>query len=358
MKFRTTISGVFLAVAAATTAAPRIQWINPDFDFGAIAEADGVARGEFRFVNTGDAPVSVTGVHTSCGCTTAQVPRDEIAPGDTAVIAVQYDPTGRPGKFEKKVSVNFSDDIPRASLRVHGVVIGTTKTLQTRYPVDAGVMRIHSSVIPFGEVKKSGAKSDFLEVYNASRDTIVPVWSNLPSYLSVAPEENHIAPGQQAVYNLMFSGYRCPLYGLVTDSICIASGAGAEPVKIDIVGIVNEDFSRMSADDRAKAPVISVSTDRLDFGSFDPSAPVTARFTITNKGKNTLQLRRVYTADKGISLSVDKDKIKKGKQATVTVTVTPEALDSGILNGRISVISNDPDNPSLTVRAVGLPQGF
>lgn len=65
MKFRTTISGVFLAVAAAATAAPRIQWINPDFDFGAIAEADGVARGEFRFVNTGDAPVSVTGVHTS-----------------------------------------------------------------------------------------------------------------------------------------------------------------------------------------------------------------------------------------------------------------------------------------------------
>lgn len=358
MNCRSTILGILLAGAGAAIAAPRVQWINPDYDFGAIAEADGVASGEFRFVNTGDEPVTVTGVHTSCGCTTAKMPREAVNPGDTAVIAVQYDPTGRPGKFEKKVTVKFADGIPRASLRVHGVVIGTTRTLQTRYPVDAGVMRLHSSVIPFGDVKKSGAKSDFLEVYNASRDTIVPVWSGMPEYLSVAPEDNKIAPGQQAVYNLMFSGYRSPLYGLVTDSVFIASGPGATPVKVDIVGIVNEDFSRLSPADRANAPVIDVSTDRLDFGSFDPAQPLSREFTITNKGKNTLLLRRVYTADNGITLTVDKEKIKKGKQARVTVTVTPEALGDGILNGRVSIISNDPEHPVITVRAVGLPEGF
>lgn len=358
MKYKSTILGAMLAASVAAVAAPRVQWVNPDYDFGAIAEADGVACGEFLFVNTGDEPVSVTGVHTSCGCTTAEIPRRPVNPGDTVAIAVQYDPTGRPGKFEKKVTVTFSDDVPRASLRVHGVVIGTTKTLQTRYPVDAGVMRLHSSVIPFGDVRKSAAKSDFLEVYNASRDTIVPVWSNLPDYLSVAPVDNKIAPGQQAVYNLMFSGYRSPLYGLVTDSIFIASGPGAEPVRIDIVGIVNEDFSRMSESDRAKAPVISVSDNRVDFGTFDLAQPATKEFTITNNGKNTLLLRRVYTADKGIDLSVDKTQIKKGKKATVTVTVSPEALGDGILNSRISIISNDPDHPVVTVRAVGLPENF
>lgn len=358
MKYKSTILGMMLAAAGVAVAAPRVQWLNPDYDFGAIAEADGVAQGEFRFVNTGDAPVSVTGVHTSCGCTTAQIPREPVSPGDTAVIAVQYDPTGRPGKFEKKVTVNFSDDVPRTSLRVHGVVIGTTKTLQSRYPIDAGVMRIHSSVIPFGNVRNVAAKSDFLEVYNASHDTIVPVWSNIPPYVSVAPLENKIAPGQQAVYNLMFSGYKAPAYGLVTDSLFIASGPGAEPVKVDVVGIVVEDFSRLSDADHINAPVISVSDDRLDFGTFTPSAAVTKEFTITNKGKNTLILRRVYTADKGIGVSVDKTEIKKGKQAKVTVTVTPEALGDGVLNGRISIISNDPDHSNLTVRAVGLPEGF
>lgn len=358
MRYRNIISAAMLAAALTASAEARVQWINPDYDFGAIAEADGVAEGEFLFVNTGDAPVAVTGVHTSCGCTTARIPRDEIAPGDTAVISVRYDPTGRPGKFEKKVTVNFSDDLPKASLRVHGVVIGTTATLQRRYPVDAGVMKLNASVVPFGNVKKSGAKSDFIEIYNASHDTISPVWSNVPDYLSVVPMSGKLAPGQQMVFNLMFSGYSCPDYGLVTDSLFIASGVGADPVRIDVVGLVNEDFSRMTESDRRNAPVISASTDRLDFASFDPSEPVSMTFTIVNSGRTPLLLRRVYTADKGVSVSVDRNEIKKGKKAEVKVTVTPSELESEILNARISIISNDPENPNLTIRAVGLPQGF
>lgn len=342
-----------LLLAAAATASADVKWLTPDYDFGAIAEADGVAQGQLRFVNIGDTPIAVTGVHTSCGCTTASLPKDEIAPGDTASIAVNYDPTGRPGKFEKKVTVTFSDGLPKASLRIHGVVIGTTKTLQRRYPVDAGVMKLNNSIIPFGDVKKSAAKSDFLEIYNASRDTLHPVWSGLPDYISVAPIDGEVAPGQQMVFNLMFSGYRCPEYGLVTDSIFIAPAAGAAPTKIEVVGIVNEDFSRMTPSQRQNAPVIKLNTDRLDFGNYDPSKPATMTFEITNTGKDPLLLRRVYTADKGIKISVDNTKIKKGKHATVKVTLLPSQLPSDILNARISIISNDPDNPTASVRAVG-----
>lgn len=347
-------------IAAATTAvaATKIVWRSMDYDYGAIAEADGPASGQFVFVNAGDSPVSVVSVRTSCGCTTADLPLEAVNPGDSAVIAVQYDPAGRPGKFEKRVTVNFSDDVARATLRVHGVVIGTPQTLHNRYPIDAGVMRLHSAIIPFGDVKKSVAKSDFVEIYNASLDTIEPRWSNLPDYITIAPLESKIAPGHQAVYNLLFSGYRCPQYGLTTDSIFVAATADAAPVKIDIVGVVVEDFSRLSADEIANAPEISVEGERLDFGTFDPAQPMEKTFVITNKGKNPLLLRRVYTVDKGITLTVDKDKIKKGKHAKVTVRVSPEALDSGILNSRITIISNDPENPSITIRAVGIPTDF
>ena len=51
-------------------------------------------------------------------------------------------------------------------------------------------------------------------------------------------------------------------------------------------------------------------------------------------------------------------KIKKGKTAKVTITVNPEALESGILNSRITIISNDPENSNIIIRAVGLPSDF
>lgn len=356
MKHLRIITGLLCAATLASTAAPQVKWLTPDYDFGAIAEADGTAQGELRFVNTGDAPLAVTAVHTSCGCTTAKIPTGEIEPGDTAVIAVNYDPTGRPGKFEKKVTVNFSDDIPKSSVKIHGVVIGTAKTLQRRYPVDAGVMKLNSSVVPFGDVRKSTAKSAFIEVYNASRDTITPTWSRIPDYISVAPMDGRVAPGQQMVFNLMFSGYRCPDYGLVTDSVFIAPAPDAVPVRLDVVGIVNEDFSRLTPGQLSNAPAIKVSTDRLDFGTFDAGNPAVMSFTVTNTGKDPLLLRRVYTTDKGITVTVDKDKVKKGKQATVTVTVDPSQLPGDILNARISIISNDPDNPVINLRAVGLPR--
>lgn len=358
MKIKIVLVGILFAAVAVAKANPAIQWINPDYDFGAIAEADGVASGQFEFVNTGDSPVSIVSVRTSCGCTTVDLPVDEINPGDTAVIAVQYDPTGRPGKFEKKITVNFSDDLPRASLRVHGVVIGTAKTLQNRYPIDAGVMRLHSTIIPFGDVKKSAAKSDFVEIYNASLDTISPQWSSIPEYISIAPMESTIPPGHQAVYNVMFSGYRCRQYGMIIDSLYVTATPVATPVKIDVIGTINEDFSKLTADDIAKAPIISIESERIDFGTFDPTKVIKKTFEIKNKGQNPLILRRVHTIDKGIAVSVDKEKIKKGKTAKVTITVNPEALESGILNSRITIISNDPENSNITIRAVGLPSDF
>lgn len=361
MKCKSYILALMLASAATAIANSNVQWLNPDYDFGAIAEADGVASGQLRFVNSGDKPFSIISVHTSCGCTTANIPRDPILPGDTAVITVNYDPTGRPGKFEKKVTVNFSDEAlsPRASLRIHGVVIGTPKTLQSRYPVDAGIMRLHSSVIPFGDVRRNTAKSDFVEIYNASTDTISPIWSNIPPFISVAPLVNVIPPGQQAVYNLMFSGYRSPLYGLVADSLFVAPDNVHNPVKIDIMGVVVEDFSNLTPQQRADAPVIAVSDSRLDFGSFSPDSPViTRQFSISNKGKNPLILRRVYASDPAVDVKVDKDSVKKGKHAVVSVTLRPDALADGILDCRIHIISNDPEQSSIVVRAVGIPDNF
>ena len=74
-------------------------------DFGAIAEADGPADHTFRFTNAGDAPLQLTEVHAACGCTTPDWTSEAVAPGATGEVCVVYDPDGRPGDFEKTVSV-------------------------------------------------------------------------------------------------------------------------------------------------------------------------------------------------------------------------------------------------------------
>lgn len=64
-------------------------------------------------------------------------------------------------------------------------------------------------------------------------------------------------------------------------------------------------------------------------------------------------IRRVYTTDPGITVTTATEKLKKGKEATVLVTVDPLSVPAEILNGRISLIVNDPRNANSVVRAVG-----
>ena len=117
-----------------------VRWLETRHNFGAFDEDFGPATTEFKFVNTGDEPVSILGAHASCGCTTPKYPREAIAPGDTASITVTYDPAGRPGRFTKYVGVELSGDLPRIKLYVSGTVVGNERSIEGRFPVKADSM--------------------------------------------------------------------------------------------------------------------------------------------------------------------------------------------------------------------------
>ena len=67
----------------------EITFESLEYDYGNIYKGDnGVC--EFKFKNTGKAPLTITKCQASCGCTVPSWPRDPIAPGKTAVIRVKY----------------------------------------------------------------------------------------------------------------------------------------------------------------------------------------------------------------------------------------------------------------------------
>lgn len=64
---------------------------------------------EFKFKNTGNAPVSVTRVQSGCGCTVPEKPTDPIAPGASGVIPVVYKAGERQGRQMQGVQVETGD---------------------------------------------------------------------------------------------------------------------------------------------------------------------------------------------------------------------------------------------------------
>ncbi len=65
----------------------------------------------FDFKNDSKQDALITGVQTSCGCTTANKPEEPVKPGKSSSISVKYD-TKRVGQFTKTITVSSNVSEP------------------------------------------------------------------------------------------------------------------------------------------------------------------------------------------------------------------------------------------------------
>ena len=351
---RLTILLAAMGVAFATMAAPEITWLTYRHHFGAFEESRGPVSCDFRFVNTGDQPLTVISARASCGCTTPLYPRESVAPGDTAVVTVAYNPEGRPGRFNKSVTVETdAANMPKPKLTITGVVIGDAESVAVQYPADMGSLKFSKGVVMFGKVDRPRLKTVYTAAYNRSSDSIRPRVVAKPRCLEVAFEPKTVGPGEQITLISYFRAGDADQWGPIEDSVVISTGK--EQFALPFTAIVTEDFSKLTDADIAKAPAAALSESTLDFGTLTPGGGAVSRtLTLTNRGHSPLEVRRLYTADPALSLSIDREEIKKGKTATITVTADPAAITDNILNATITLITNDPLNPVQALRAVAI----
>jgi hypothetical protein len=135
MKKLSTILGIFLFMTAAVSAqdaakvetagGAEITFESEVIDYGTIAhKSDGVRA--FKFTNVGDAPIVITKVKGSCGCTVPTKPEGPIMPGESAEIGVKY-ATDRIGTFAKTVTVTSNASKASIQLKIKGNVLNSTE---------------------------------------------------------------------------------------------------------------------------------------------------------------------------------------------------------------------------------------
>ena len=108
-----------LAFAFTAQAQAVMQFETDNHDFGNVPEGT-MATHEFKFKNTGNQPVVIANVQASCGCTTPDWTKTPVLPGKTGIIKAMYSSAGRPGVFNKTVTV--TSNATEASNWVSGVM--------------------------------------------------------------------------------------------------------------------------------------------------------------------------------------------------------------------------------------------
>ena len=103
---------------------PAITWVKTMHDFGKITQGE-KAEYSFKFTNTGNGQLLISGATASCGCTVPQFSKEPINPGQDGYIKVIFDSDKRLDKFEKTVTVTSNANPTETVLTITGMVIPT-----------------------------------------------------------------------------------------------------------------------------------------------------------------------------------------------------------------------------------------
>ncbi len=126
MKIRNLCAAFALVLLGTTTAQAQdakgsIKFSETTINFGSFPETEATKQGSFSFTNVGDAPLVISQVVASCGCTVPQYTKQPIQPGEKGQIDVTYKTKGRfPGHFKKTLTVRTNGNPEMVRLYIEG----------------------------------------------------------------------------------------------------------------------------------------------------------------------------------------------------------------------------------------------
>lgn len=101
----------------------KMEFSEKVYDFGKIKEKGGLVSHEFTFTNKGDGNMAILKAAAECGCTRPSYSDAPVAPGKTGKVKVSYNPAGRPGSFEKVVTITNTGNPRKVRIKIRGVVV-------------------------------------------------------------------------------------------------------------------------------------------------------------------------------------------------------------------------------------------
>ena len=323
---------LFFAVHMAAQNGAQISADELTYNFGTIAEADGLASHTFEIKNTGDGPLVITRVTASCGCTQPEWTKEPVAPGKTGNV--------------KKGSY---------TLAIKGNVTPKPLTPVLIYPYSIGDLKMQTKTVLYSSIRPDETLGEKISVKNEGKTTLTIHPGKVPHFLTVEVRPTQLAPDEVGEITLLLDAKATKRKGRVTTEIPLTiESIGQKEVSggVHVAANIIDNFGKLSAAEKAQAPIAQLSGTLLDFGKlpekggFIPliGGKVTGTVEVTNTGKSPLIIHSFTSDDERVDISGGKREVKPGTTATFKISVRPREIKTK-LEALVNIVCNDPNGP-------------
>lgn len=332
-------------------AQPVMKIASAEHDFGKFKEEAGRQTYDFAVQNAGNQPLVIQNIVASCGCTTPEWTKSPIPPEGTGKITAIYDPKDRPGQFNKTLTVYTNSKPEVIVLVIKGEVIPHEKTIEELYIFPVGPVRFESNHLAFTNIKKNEKKIRTMLVINTSAQPAKIEFDNVPPHLSLKAVPLTLKPGQKGIIEGTYDATKNQAWGYTTDIVRLkVNDVIDQNVYYAVSANLVEDFSGMSKEELANAPVFKVDSTTVNLGKIPGSTANNVEFKFTNNGKSDLIIRFIKASCgcTAVQQGIQGQGVKPGETGKIKAVFNSGSY-SGKVTKAIYVYTNDPKNSEVVL---------
>lgn len=343
-----------MLVCAGMMAQPKLNFASTRHNYGTIKEDGGKQEAVFNFTNTGDSVLVLTRVQSSCGCTAAEYTRSPVPPGGKGFVKAVFDPKGYSGRFAKSVTVYSNGKPAVVVLVVEGNVTPREKTVEELYTFAVGPVRFQSNHLAFTTITKAEKKIRVMPLINTSKEPATVEFEGLPAHLQLKVTPATLKPGEKGMIEGTYDAkLNSNAWGNVNDLVRLKVNGQSQPnIYLYVSANLVEDFSGLTAQQLANAPVFKLDTSSVNFGKMKQNTSTDIEYFFTNEGKSDLIIRHVKAACGCTALMPTENVIKPGARGSIKAKFNSGGYQGQIYKN-IFVYTNDPKNSEVMLMIKG-----
>jgi hypothetical protein len=166
-----------------------------------------------------------------------------------------------------------------------------------------------------------------------------------PSYIAISQVQQFVRPQERGLLKLRYDGNIRNDLGYFEDEITIGwENIPGSDIKLDLIADLFEYFPPIPRSGFNEVPQLFIGQKEIDLREISSKSLVRRTVTLTNKGHQILEIRKIQGNCECLKIEAPKDQLNPGESMELSLTLDPIGR-KGIDQRNIYLFSNDPINP-------------
>lgn len=345
------LGGGLLLMIALPLNAQKLQVIDKEIDCGKV-EYNKPVTATFKMKNKGGRKLIISDVRVSCGCISADYPKDGISSGEDFELKVTYD-ARQMGHFFKEACIYSNGTKEPVYISMKGIVQEHVNDYSKTYPYKVGDLRVDKLDLEFDDVNRGDMPVEEINMVNEGTAVLEPNLMHLPPYLTAEASRPYLRPGQTGKIMVTLHSDLIHDLGITQTTLHLANRKGdkvSQENEINASAVLLPSFAQLTENELLNAPKITLSEENevtMDFGN---KTKQTRKIEITNTGKSLLVIRSLRMFSDALRVTLGKTELAPGQKTTLKITADKELMAKARTTPRVLMITNDPNKAKVVIK--------